>query len=385
MIGTDEKMKAIRKAVCILLAALSLVLLSAGCKKAEKPFTVGFTKIKKSGNVTLDTTFEEMKANGIEVGDIITVTVADHSYELPVGTSYSDVDVGRMILRFDTEDNEITLAINMGSFASETGIAEKQTIEADPGYQWNMNVTEVGIVLKEKQGYRAEYDARNLTRTNARADYADLSDEDFANFRAVKVTGMRENVLYRSSSPIDPDLERCEPAMRATERAGIRSVINLSDSEAAMTAFEAFADSYYSQCSVLNVEMGYDFTSAEFGEKVKACVLFLIENDGPYLVHCKEGKDRTGMLCAILECFMGASADEVKADYMATYRNFYHVEQGDETYGILLRNNLVKTLCALFGVEDLETANLREKAGSYLKSIGLTAEQLDMLSAKLGA
>ncbi|MBQ1632503.1 MAG: hypothetical protein II049_06750, partial [Clostridia bacterium] len=63
---------------------------------------------------------------------------------------------------------------------------------------------------------------------------------------------------------------------------------------------------------------------------------------------------------------------------------FYHVEQGDETYGILLRNNLVKTLCALFGVEDLETANLREKAGSYLKSIGLTAEQLDMLSAKLG-
>ena len=217
-----------------------------------------------------------------------------------------------------------------------------------------------------------------------RTDYADLSDGDFANFRAVKVTGIRENALYRSSSPIDPDLERCEPAMRATERAGIRSVINLSDSEAAMTAFEAFADSYYSQCSVLNVEMGYDFTSAEFGEKVKACVLFLIENDGPYLVHCKEGKDRTGMLCAILECFAGASADEVKADYMATYRNFYHVEQGDETYGILLRNNLVKTLCALFGVEDLETANLREKAGSYLKSIGLTAEQLDMLSAKLG-
>ena len=378
-------MKAIRKSVCILLAALSLVLLSAGCKKAEKPFTVGFTKIKKSGNVMLDTTFEEMKANGIEVGDIITVTVAARSYELPVGTSYSDVDVGRMILRFDTEDNEITLAINMGSFASETGIAEKQTIEADPGYQWNMNVTEVGIVLKEKQGYRAEYDARNLTRTNARADYADLSDEDFANFRAVKVTGMRENVLYRSSSPIDPDLERCEPAMRAAERAGIRSVINLSDSEADMTAYEAFADSYYSQCRILNVEMGYDFTSAEFGEKVKDCVLFLIENDGPYLVHCKEGKDRTGMLCAILECFAGASADEVKADYMATYRNFYHVEQGDETYGILSRNNLVKTLCALFGVEDLETANLREKAGSYLKSIGLTAEQLDMLSAKLGA
>ena len=378
-------MNAIRKTVCVFLAALSVVLFFAVCKKTATPFTVGFTQIKKSGNVILDSTFDEMKANGIEVGDIITVTVADQTFELPVGTSYTDVDVGCMICRFDTEDNEITLAINMGSFASETGIGEKLTVDMDPGYQWNLFVTEVGIALKEKQGYRTEYDARNLTRTNARTDYADLSDEDFANFRAVKVTGIRENTLYRSSSPIDPDLERCEYAMQAMENAGIRSIINLCDSEAAMTAFEAYADSYYSQCSILNIEMGYDFTSAEFGEKVKACVLFLIENEGPYLVHCKEGKDRTGMLCAILECFAGASVEDVKSDYMATYRNFYHVEQGDETYDVILRNNLVKTLCALFGVENPETANLREKAGSYLNSIGLTEKQLDALRAKLGA
>ena len=76
--------------------------------------------------------------------------------------------------------------------------------------------------------------------------------------------------------------------------------------------------------------------------------------------------------------------DEVYERSYNAQKGTVEVEQGDETYDIILRNNLVKTLCALFGVEDLETANLREKAGSYLNSIGLTEKQLDALKMKLG-
>ena len=43
---------------------------------------------------------------------------------------------------------------------------------------------------------------------------------------------------------------------------------------------------------------------------------FFIANDGPYLIHCNEGQDRTGFSVAILECLMGASEEEVVADYM---------------------------------------------------------------------
>ena len=377
-------MKTIKQNICILLTAMSVLLLFSGCNKAAKPIAVEIANIKKSGNVMLDTTFDELKANGIEIGDIVTIKIADREYELPVGTSYSDVDSGCMIMRYDPEDNDITLAINMGSFAQETGIGEKRTIEEDPGYEWDQSVTEISLALKEKRGYLDEYNARNLERTNEREDYANLSDEDFANFRAVAVSGMKGNVLYRSSSPIDPDLGRNEYAMQAMEKAGIRSVIDLGDSAEGMREFDAFPGSYYSNCTIANIEMSYDFASAEFGEKVRDCMLFIIENDGPYLIHCKEGKDRTGILCAILECFVGASYNEVTADYMLTYRNFYHVGPDDATYAIILRNNLVKTLCTLFGTNDLEAVDLQEQASSYLLSIGLGREQLDALAARLG-
>lgn len=353
--------------------------------KEEEPavYTVAIREISKRGNVMLDTSFEEMKAHDMEVGDIITVFIGDESYDLPVGNAYTDVDTGNMLCRFDLEDNEVALAVNMGAFAVDAGVGEKQTIEEDPGYRWDLKVGEVGLALKEKKGYLDEYNARNLTRSNEREDYPALTDEEFANFREVAVSGVTEGRLYRSSTPIEPALGRNEYAMAAMEAAGIRSVINLDDSAQEMRDYETYPGSYYSRCAVINPEMSYDFSSAEFAEKVRDSVLFITENEGPYLVHCKEGKDRTGILCAILECCAGASAEEVERDYMLTYRNFYGVEPGDPSYDILLKN-LIRTLDGLFGTDGLEAADLKAEAADYLLSIGLTQEQLDTLKTKLG-
>lgn len=112
-------------------------------------------------------------------------------------------------------------------------------------------------------------------------------------------------------------------------------------------------------------------------------VLCITENDGPYLIHCKEGKDHTGILCAILEYFAGAAADDVNRDYMTTYYNYYKVQPEDAAYSIILNNNFVKTLSNLFEVDDLEEADLQEEAEQYLRAIGLTSEQLTALGEKL--
>lgn len=345
--------------------------------------TLPVKEIKKHGNVVLETTFDELRAAGIDVGDIVTVVVGGAQYNVPVGTSFTDVDSGEMVCRFDLEDNEVSLAVNMGSFAELAGIGIKRETAEDPGYEWVVKVPEVGLTLKEKEGYLDEYHARNLARTDVREDYASLTDEEFANFRAVSASGVGEGVLYRSSSPLDPSLGRNAYALAAMEAAGIRSVVNLADSPEQMRGYDAYEGSYYAECSVANPEMNYDFASEEFAQDVRDSVMFIAQNEGPYLVHCKEGKDRTGILCAILECFAGASCDEVYGDYMATYRNFYGVQPGDSTYPLVLNNNLVKTLCGLYGVDDLESADLKAEATEYLLSVGLTQADLDALESRL--
>ena len=101
--------------------------------------TVGIKRINKSGTLILDTDFDEMSAAGIEVGDIINVCVGDKEYDVPVGTSYTDVKNGEMICRFDLDDDLVVLAVNYGSFAETTDTAVKQIIAEDPGYKWEYN------------------------------------------------------------------------------------------------------------------------------------------------------------------------------------------------------------------------------------------------------
>lgn len=87
-------------------------------------------------------------------------------------------------------------------------------------------------------------------------------------------------------------------------------------------------------------------------------------------MHCTEGKDRAGFVSALLECYMGAAYDEVVADYMVTYYNYYGVTKEAEPakYDAILRSNIVKTLQTAFGVEDLKTADLKRRPPTSSRS-----------------
>lgn len=329
---------------------------------------------------------------GFTWGDIVTVTLNGKSQDLPVVPTYSYVDTGSpaIIVEKGEDGNPkgyVSFAINMGDFTTTNGIATKGT-DADGNWFWTAcdGVTfpiSVEFKMKEAQGYAAEYILHDLSRTNERADYAKLSDEAFANFREVKTTGMGAGKLYRSSNPVNPELARNEIADKAAKAAGVKTFINLADSEDELKAYAPYADSYYATQKVIALCLGVDFSDKSFQKGLAKGFRFMIENEAPYLVHCTEGKDRAGFTTALLECLMGATYEEVCEDYMVTYFNYYGIEKGTEKYTAILNANIVKTLQAAFGVKDLATADLAAEAADYIKEIGLTADEISALKAAL--
>ena len=379
------------KKLLSLVLALMLAMFAVSAFAEETEADVA--EIQKYGNLVLSLTGSELLEAGYAYGDVVTVTINGTGYDMPVGSNYADVDQGSMICRVvikpDTKEDQIILAINMGDLATVSGIATKEKTDADPGYIWHLNegVTEpvrVSIAMKEQGGYYDQYVIHQLVRSENREDYPDLSDEEFANFRAITTTGVSTGKLYRSSSPVNPEINRDLIADRAAAAAGVKTFINLADSEEEMRGYEGFDASYYSTQKIIPLNLGVDFMAEEFRTGLAKGLRFIAANEGPYLVHCTEGKDRAGFVSAVLECLTGASADEVIADYMVTFFNYYRVQPGTEQYDIIANSNICKSLAAAFEIPDIREADLQAEAEAYLLEIGLTAEEIAQVRTNLG-
>ena len=116
----------------------------------------------------------------------------------------------------------------------------------------------------------------------------------------------------------------------------------------------------------------------------------MAEKDGPYLVHCTEGKDRTGFVCMLIEMLCGASYQEIVDDYMISYDNYYHINAANDAkrFNIIKEQRLDSMLRYLVGAEkgaDLASADLSVGARSYLKDAGMTDEQIDQFTTYLCA
>ncbi|MBQ2753598.1 MAG: tyrosine-protein phosphatase [Firmicutes bacterium] len=346
----------------------------------------------KYGNVYCDCEADDFVAEGFGWGDMVNVSFLGQTITVPVIPTYSYVDSGEAAVIMGKgedgmPDGYVSFAVNMGNFAQAYNIAAKKTDEQknwwfEP-FEGVTFPVDISIEMNEKGGYMAEYILRDLIRTNERDDYAHLTDEQFSNFRAFSAAGIGEGMLYRSSSPINPELARNTYADKAMENAGVKTVINLADGEDEAKVYEGYSDSYYSKQNVIFLNLGVDFAAEDFQSGLMRGLRHMAENEGPYLVHCTEGKDRAGFVSALLSCFMGVPYGDVIKDYMVTYYNYYGVVEGSDKYNAIAESNIIKSLRLAFGVEDLEAADLKAEAEEYMLAIGVTEEEISKLRDNL--
>ena len=384
-----------------LLVLALFIMVSCATKALTEPVVVEEAKtldssvkdIQKYGNLVLSITKSDMDSIGAEYGDVFTVDLGDQVLEAPYCTSYSDVEIGDLVLRNDGDG--IILAINMGDFASSYGIATKVS-NPDKTYQWvfeegkKLEDITLSLILTGKGEYRDQYLIHQLFRTNEREDYS--SDAVFANFREIVGGNLGSGALFRSSSPVNNEIGRAKYADELMSLNNIKSVMNLADNREAIEGYfkeEDFASPYYKTLyengEVIALNMGVSFKTREFQNGLVEGLTFLSKNEGPYLVHCNEGKDRAGFTSALLSALMGLTYDEIASDYMTSYENYYHVEKGTEQYEAVKRSNIDSMLSFIAGVEtkDLENVDLAAKAEEFLIAIGMEKVDIDTLKSKL--
>lgn len=383
-------------AALILATCLAPLAGAEGDKDAPPEIEVKFTEISKYGNIVLSVSPDALRKLGYEPGDIIRVQWGDCETQMPIGTSYSDVDAGEAICCYKMSASkgieEALLAINGGDLTSTLGIGTRRKIDKEPGFTWDLAEglsadTPITLSMLEKQGYAEEYALHQITgsRSNNREDFPDLSDAEYANFRAIETSGMGKGTLYRSSSPINPGINRSKEADEALLEALIRTVVNMADSEEAMEKYADYRLTHYADCDIIALNMVVDFTSEDYQKDLAEGVRFILDHEGPYLLHCNEGKDRTGFAAAMLECLMGAGLDEVVADYMLSYYNYYGVEPDTEVYTQIAEGNIEVQLAKAFALESIrdKDVDLQKCAETWLEGIGLSKAEIAALKAKL--
>ena len=357
---------------CLLMSALAV-------SPAENVVSVTgkVTQIEKYGHALLDVSIADFTAMGFNLGDVVTVKAGTFEGDMPFFDGYY-VDKGAYMVRAYPGHEFIAVCINYGRFADTAGIGIGD---------------DVTITLKAPASALDVQVMNALVYTNVREDYA--SDEVFANFRAVQVGQLGEGKLYRSASPVNNENNRAPITSRLITDAGVKTVMNMADTDEEIRSYiaaEGFDSAYYAQLyhggSVIALAMPVNYSSDEFAEGVVKGLTFLSGKEAPYLVHCTEGKDRAGFAAMLLEALMGASKEEIIADYMTSYVNYYGIDPVADAgkYNMIAEKNVVDMLrkvCGLAKDASLEGADLAAGAEAYLLKHGMEAEAINRLKNNL--
>ena len=91
-----------------------------------------------------------------------------------------------------------------------------------------------------------------------------------------------------------------------------------------------------------------------------------VKENYPVYLHCSDGKDRTGMVCYLLEALLGVSEEDCKREWELSA-----LANGD--------GNAEGVSQFIAKLNKVEGVTLKEKTETYLLSIGVKQDQIDSI------
>jgi hypothetical protein len=82
---------------------------------------------------------------------------------------------------------------------------------------------------------------------------------------------------------------------------------------------------------VIACHIGVDYLDQENMKTIASGLADITDAEGPLLINCSLGRDRTGVICALLEALCGATYDEIVQDYMVSYDCLHSIDMNPDS------------------------------------------------------
>lgn len=368
-----------KKKYFMMAATLSLLMVISvltGCTdnsgiSVEEPMLQGkISSYNEFDGAMLDFTEADMEKAGFTLGDLVSITLDGKTYDVPYYNGYYNRNGELLCVAYPSYPSICFTACNTGL---------PQELKGLEGHS-------ITIRMKQKGGCLDVQKAMSLSYTYDRNNYADISDAQFANARAVKAGKIVSGVLHRSTTPFSNIISRCNYVSEYLEKSKVKTVLNLADTEEDILSYDMppYSRSLWDEGNVILCPLKANPTADDFNNRLIAALKELPKHPAPYVVHCMEGKDRTGYVCALLEGLCGATYEEMVADYLTTYDNFYGVtpEKDRDVCDMLVVLKLNPCLMYYAGVSDeaqLPNIDYAKAFSDFLLSHGMSRQELDAL------